>query len=103
MKKFTCPKCHRENISLKDKYRASIWQVIYCPSCDARLCAQPWVLAFAYMIYTWAALSLVAMAFFQRSYMPLFYIVIVWLILDFHNVMFMPLSIMQRRNESSRK
>jgi hypothetical protein len=95
MKRFTCPKCKKEGISLKDKYRASIWQVIYCDSCGARLCAQPFLLAFAYFIYTWAVVSFVTIAIFKQSFMPILYMIIVWLILDFINVMSMPLSVMR--------
>jgi len=95
MKRFTCPKCKREGISLKDKYRASIWQVIYCDSCGARLCAQPFLLAFAYFIYTWTILSFIAIAFFKESFMPILYMIIVWLTLDIINVMSMPLSVLR--------
>lgn len=101
MKKFTCPKCKRESIGLKDKYRTSIWQEINCNACGARLCAHPWVLAFAYVIYTWAVISLITMSYYQKSYMPLLYIVVVWLVLDFHNVMFMPLAVMRKENQLS--
>jgi uncharacterized protein (DUF983 family) len=97
MKKFTCPNCKREEISLKNKYLASIWQVIYCDSCDARLCAQPLLLALAYFIYTWVVVTFVAMAIYQESYIPLFYMLAVWLILDFINVISMPLAIMRRQ------
>jgi len=98
MKTFTCPKCKQNGISFKDKYRASLWQVIYCNSCGARLCAQPWLLAFAYFIYTWAVVSFVTIAFYRESYMPILYLVITWLLLDFISVMSMPLSVMRPLN-----
>lgn len=54
----------------------------------------PRVQAFAYSIYIWAVISLVTMPYYQQGYTPLLYIVVVWLILDFHNLMFMPPSIL---------
>lgn len=101
MKKFTCPKCNHEGISLKDKYLASIWQVIYCGSCGARLCARPWAMACTYGVYTWAVISFITMAYYQKSLMPFVYLVGVWLILDIHNVAFMPLAIMRQGNKPS--
>jgi len=97
MKKFICPKCQRAGINLKDKYRASFWQIIYCDFCDARLCAQPWVLAFAYFIYTWVVVTFIAMALYQQSFIPILYMLGVWLILDFISVMSMPLSVMRQQ------
>ena len=99
MKRFTCPKCKQSGISFKDKYRASLWQVIYCNSCGARLCAQSWLLAFAYFIYTWAVVSFVTIAFYRESYMPILYLVLIWLLLDFISVMSMPLSVMRPLNK----
>lgn len=99
MKNFTCPKCKREGISLKDKYRASVWKEIHCPSCNARLCAHPWMLAFAYVVYTWAVISIITMARYQENYALLLYIPVVWLILDIHNVMFMPLSVLRPKDK----
>jgi hypothetical protein len=95
MKKFICPKCKREGIDFKNKYRASFWQVIYCDCCDARLCAQPWVLAFAYFIYTWVVVTFIAMALYRQSFIPILYMIGVWLILDFISVISMPLSVMR--------
>lgn len=101
MKKFACPKCNQEGISLKDKYRAGIWQVIYCSLCGARLCARPWMMAFAYAIYTWSVITFITMAYYQQSLMPFVYMVGVWVILDIHNVIFMPLAIMRQENKPS--
>ena len=103
MKKFICPKCRREGINLKDKYRASFWQIIYCDLCDARLCAQPWVLALAYFIYTWVVVTFIAMALYQQSFIPILYMLGVWLILDFISVMSMPLSVMRHVPREPRK
>ena len=97
MKSYRCPSCNRDTISTKDKYFAGIWRVIYCPSCGARLCAQPWLLALGWAIYVWAFMWFGALAFFNHSLAPLVYLVPVWLFLDFLNIRFMPLAVMRAK------
>lgn len=95
MRLYPCPNCEKEAIPLADKYRAGMWRVIVCPSCSARLCAQPWLLMLASMIYVWAAAWFGFWAWFEHSLLPLLYLVPVWLLLDFLNIRYMPLSVLR--------
>jgi DNA-directed RNA polymerase subunit RPC12/RpoP len=99
MKRYTCPSCKTESIPLTDKYRAGQWRVIHCPHCNARLCAQPWVLMVGWMIYVWAAAWFGFWAWLEHTWLPLLYLIPVWLLLDFLNVTLMPLAVMRPKGQ----
>ena len=94
---FQCPHCKCDAIPLKAKYLAGVWQVIHCPACRGRLCANPIILALAYIAYCWAFAWFAFSAAFQGSLLPLLYLIPVWLVLDFLNVNLIPLSRMKPR------
>ncbi len=95
MKKYRCPKCGEDTIPLKAKYLAGIWQVIPCPVCKTRLCANPIILTLAWFCYVWAAAWFGFSAVLEESLEYLLYLIPVWLILDFLNVRLVPLSAMK--------
>lgn len=97
MKTFRCPHCNRDTITFKAKYLAGLWQVIHCPACRGRLCANPIILAIAYVAYCWALAWFCFSALFQGSLLPLLYLVPVWLGLDFLNIQLIPLARMKPR------
>ena len=97
MKSFKCPKCKEASISPRDKYRAGIWKIIFCPHCGARLCGNPVLMALAYMLYVWAFAWFIFWALLEHTWLPLLYLLPVWLLLDFLNLRLMPLSVMRPR------
>ena len=97
MRKFACPSCKQPSITVKDKYLAGLWQVIECPNCRARLCAQPIIMAIAYGLYFWAIAWWSFTAYFEHSAEPLIYLVPTWLFLDFLNINLMPLAVMRQK------
>lgn len=92
-----CPSCKEACIPRTDKYRAGTWRVIHCPRCNARLCANPILMALAYMMYFWAAAWFIGWAAFDHVWWPLVALIPVWLMLDFLNVQLMPLSVMRKK------
>ena len=97
MKQYPCPSCKTDAIPLVDKYRAGMWREIRCPHCQARLCAQPWVLMVAWILYVWVAAWFGFWAWLDHSLLPLLYMILPWLLLDFLNVSYMPLSVLRPR------
>jgi hypothetical protein len=102
MKKFTCPNCQQATITTRQKYLAGMWRVIYCDQCNARLCAQPVIMAIAWALYFWVLAWFTFTAYFSHSLQPLIYMVPAWLFLDFLNINLMPLAIMKTRPDAGR-
>jgi hypothetical protein len=92
MRRFICPRCKRDSISLKDKYLAGIWMTISCRECGARLCGHPWAMALGYIPYVWALAWFAMWALLDGSWLPILYLIPVWLLLDALNILFMPLA-----------
>jgi len=93
---YTCPQCKERSLTSKEKYRAGHWGVIRCRHCGARLCATPVVLALAYMAYFWVIAWFVGWALFERTWMPILYLIPVWLVVDYLGLKLMPISIMRK-------
>lgn len=92
MSRFRCPRCGESGISFKDKYLAGIWMTVLCTNCGARLCAQPLVMAAGYVLYFWVLAWFVTWALLDWSWLPILYMIPVWLVLDLLNIRFMPLA-----------
>lgn len=99
-KKFKCPQCGQDAITLRQKYLAGIWQIIHCQNCHTRLCGQPILMALAYTIYFWALAWFSFTAYFTDDVSALIYLVPIWLFLDFLNINLMPLAIMKARPDT---
>lgn len=97
MKFFPCPKCKEEVIPVKDKYLASLWMNVYCAHCGARLCAEPIVMALLYFLYFWMAAWFIAWAWMEETWVPILYLIPLWLLVDLLSVMYMPLMIMRAK------
>ena len=69
--------------------------MINCSECNARLCGHPVLMALAYALYFWVIAWFAFMSYFQGNVESLFYLVPIWLFLDFLNINLMPLSIMK--------
>lgn len=99
-KKFKCPQCHQDTITIRQKYMAGIWQIIHCNQCNARLCGQPILMALAYALYFWAFAWFTFTAVLTHDASALIYLLPCWLLLDFLNINLMPLSIMKARTDN---
>ncbi|MFQ5469852.1 MAG: hypothetical protein ACE5EH_06025 [Gammaproteobacteria bacterium] len=98
MNRFQCPRCETNSIPPKDKYKAGHWRIIFCRNCKAKLCAQPLLLAFGYIFYTWDVVFFGYLAYYERNLVPIIYMIAIWFALDFINIKLMPLSIMRSGN-----
>lgn len=97
MKFFTCPKCKEDVIPVRDKYYTSIWMNIYCRNCGARLCAEPIVMALLYFTYFWMAAWFITWAWMEDTWLPIFYLIPLWLLVDIMSVMYMPLMVLRAK------
>lgn len=96
--KFPCPKCEQSGISIKDKYRLGYWRETHCTHCNARLCANPWFLAPFSLIYMWALAACAFMYMFEDiGVMAFVYTLIAWLVIDFLNIVLIPMSVLRGR------
>ncbi len=98
-KHYKCPKCEESCVSLKDKYKLGHWKIIHCRNCEARLCGQPIVLILAYVIYFWVFGGFLVWAYLEESFLPVLYLIPVWLILDYFNVEGLPMSVLRSKRQ----
>jgi len=96
MKTYQCPYCKQLGVPLKDKYFAGHWASINCRLCRARLCSHPIFQAMAYGLYTWGVAWWSFMAYFDKSYFTLIYIIPTWILIDLLNVRYVQLSVLRR-------
>jgi len=94
-KKFNCPQCGQTTITTRQKYLAGMWRIIYCDECQARLCAQPILMALAYALYFWILAWFGFSVYFEGNIESLVYLIPAWLFLDFLNINLMPLAVMK--------
>ena len=93
---FKCKRCESPAISLLDKYKAGLWQEVYCPNCQARLADNPYILgAFHFCGYVQIVAWFVLLAYMTKDLTYLAYLAATWLIFDVLNVMFVPLVILK--------
>ncbi len=97
-KHYKCPKCDECSVSIKDKYKLGHWKTMHCSNCNALLCGQPIVLILAYILYIWVFAWFVAWAYLEHTFMPLLYLIPIWLILDYFNVEGLPLSVLRKKH-----
>ncbi len=95
MKNYQCPRCEQESIPFKDKYRAGLWGNIHCVNCGSRLCANPILMAVLYAAHTWNVLWWFALFYWTGHYYHLIFMLLVWVVIDFINVHYIPLSVMK--------
>jgi hypothetical protein len=96
MPMYMCPRCKTMSIPLKDKYMAGMWANIYCSHCKAKLCATPLLLAAFYILYLWDVGWFSGLFYYTRDWIEFVYMAIIWVILDYINVTYLPMSIMKR-------
>ncbi|NOY62982.1 MAG: hypothetical protein GXP10_07515 [Gammaproteobacteria bacterium] len=95
MPQYCCPRCQQQTIPLKEKYKTSYWFLTQCANCSSTISANPIILAIVDVVYVWVAVTFCSMVYFQQSLIPILYLIVVWLILDFLNVHYMALSIVK--------
>lgn len=97
---FNCKRCDYPSISVFAKYRAGIWQDIYCSNCHARMACNPIILgAFYFFAYVQMTMWFLAMAYFNQDLTYLIYIVVFWVIFDILNVMLVPLVVLKPKQQ----
>lgn len=96
MRMYMCPRCQTMSIPFKDKYRAGIWANINCKNCQAKLCASPILLAAYSILYMWDVAWFSGLFYYTRNPLDFVYMIMVWILLDYLNVTYMPLVTMRR-------
>lgn len=89
---FKCKRCESPTISLFSKYKAGLWQDVYCPKCHARMADNPIILgAFHFLGYVQVVAWFVLLAYMTEDMTYLVYLAVTWLIFDVLSVLFVPL------------
>lgn len=93
---FKCKRCGSPTISFLAKYKAGLWQDVYCSECHTRMANNPYVLgAFHFLGYVQVVAWFLLLAYVMRDWTYLGYLAVVWLIFDLLNVMLVPLVILK--------
>jgi len=100
MEKIECPQCSRQTITLKQKLKAGKWATIYCGDCDARMCANPVILALLYFVLTWNFLFFGYMAVRESSLGYFIAMIVGWAIIELF-IYYIPLNRMRPLNKNS--
>ncbi len=79
-----------------DKWRLSYWREAYCSHCGARVCGNLWFLTPFSLVYMWVLGGSAFMyQFHDAGVMALVYGVAAWLVVDFLNIVLIPMSVMR--------
>ncbi|MDH3326929.1 MAG: hypothetical protein OEM38_09470 [Gammaproteobacteria bacterium] len=94
MEKIECPQCSEQTITLGQKFKAGKWATIFCSNCNARMCANPIVLALLYFVLIWNVLFFAYMAIRESSIYYGIAMIVGWAIIEFF-IYYIPLSRMR--------
>lgn len=89
---FNCPKCNQPSFSWQAKYAMAYWIWRVCSQCNAKVCANPIILSLFHMLYFWVLAFFIYLAFYQKQFLPVLYLVVIWIIIDILNIWLLPLS-----------
>lgn len=98
---YPCPSCKKETISHKNKYLMGLWLLKTCPDCGARLCANPYLMFGIYFVYLWNFFWWPVIAYLTGNLLYLIPLVVIWLLLDYINVRYMPLLCMKKTGDKA--
>lgn len=96
-----CSKCEQKGIALKDKYLAGVWRSFSCHACGRRLCENPYILAFFWLLYFWDVAWFLGLGYHdylengQFDFMYIVYMVVGWLVLDIIRILMVPTSVLR--------
>ena len=94
MENSECPQCSENTITPAQKFKAGKWSTIFCPSCGARMCTNPIVLALLYFVLTWNLLFFGYMAVRESSISYAVMMIAGWALIEFF-IYYIPLSRMR--------
>ena len=94
MENNECPQCCEKTITPAQKFKAGKWSTIFCPSCDARMCCNPIILALLYFVLTWVILFFGYMAIRETSISYGIMMIAGWALIEFF-IYYIPLSRMR--------
>jgi hypothetical protein len=97
MARYACPHCEKETISSRDKYLMGLWLTRTCPHCGTRLCANPYLMFVIYFFYLWNLFWWPVVAYLNGNSLYVVPMVLIWAMLDFINVRYMPLLCLKRK------
>ena len=100
MENIECPQCQEKTITTKEKLRAGKWATIFCPSCGARMCANPIVMALMYFILTWNLMFFGYMAIRESSVAYGLAMIVGWAIMELF-IYYIPLNRMRAANPNN--
>ena len=94
--KLPCPSCRAPAFGWWDKYLAAKWKILTCPHCGARVCSQPLLLAFYYLLSLWDVLLFGYVAYLKSDPFYLGVMAAGWLLLDAFSL-YLPLAALRRQ------
>jgi hypothetical protein len=100
MANVKCPQCQKETITFKQKFLTSKWKETYCPNCNARLCANPIVLALLYFMLTWDIVLFGYLTYLENSLTYGITLVVGWFTLEYF-MYYIPLSVLKPKPSNS--
>lgn len=83
MQNTKCPRCGELTITTIDKMRAGHWYNLYCSHCNARLVAQPFVLAAIYFLVTWDIVLFGFLTWYDSNWKYFVTMIVIWLIIEY--------------------
>lgn len=93
---FKCKRCEAPTISFLAKYKAGLWQDVYCDHCHTRMADNPIVLgAFHFLGYVQIVAWFTVLTYMTEDLTYLAYLAAVWLFFDMLNVFLVPLVILK--------
>ncbi len=92
----TCPHCGEETLTIKDRLKATKWQIVTCPNCGGRSCMQPVVLSLLWVGYLWNFMLFGYLAWYEQSVVYVVVTILGWLTLEYFGY-YIPLVRMKRR------
>jgi len=100
MIKIECPRCKQETISLVQKILTNKWIDAHCPNCNARLCADPIILALLSFILTWNIIYFGYLTVNQESWTFATLFVLGWIIIEVF-MYYIPLCALKPKTEDN--
>ncbi len=94
---FACPRCQKETVLLRDKFRLGLWLTTHCSSCGTRLCANPYLMVVVYFFHIWNVIWWPTIAHFTGNYWNLIYLFPCWLVIELINLNYVPMCCLKKK------
>ena len=91
LKKFSCPSCGNNAITLGSKSRSGLFTPIKCPTCSTSLKLHPWFNNIYLLIESVIMLLMVVWAFFHYSWVSWLIVIVIFVVFEIGRAYIVPL------------